>query len=625
MEFDTTTRVAAEHSEGQSALSDEVSVTPLVPRPGAPRDVSAVAGVAEVNLNWKPPEDGATIYNIYWAQGGGSRVKTNVSVPYRLTGLQPGVPATFSVTAVTQGRESLPSASVSVTPLFPPPARPTGMNVKAGDRQVTLQWTSIPDAVSYNLYWNTTGNVSTADERISGVLPPFTHVALENGATYFYRVTTVNEHGESLPSDEIQATPVPMKKQPATPAALTAEAGDGQVTLSWEPVSGVTGYNLYWNTTGTFTQSDAPITNVTSPYVHTNLNSDGTRYFYAITALAGQRESAPSTVVSAIPNVRAAYRVSGTVTGLTGSGLVLQNNGGDDLAISTDGSFTFVTTLTNGDPYNVTVLTAPTNPTQACKVANASGTVNGASAADVTVTCRIPGPAPVAKISFPPPVSTTEASQLTVTGTASDDGVIKAVRVNGVEAQSDDGFNTWRAVVPIEMGTTNLVVETEDANGDIDPLAVQAVVRNSGKILTIPRHIELDSANNRALMVDYGAVLAVDLTTGQRTVLSDADTGVGRDFFYPHGIALDGAHNRVLVTHEKNGNPFPGVIAVDLTSGDRIVLWASLNIDHYSMWTHIHDIVVDNVNNRVFATNRLIPSALLALELDSGDWVIVSK
>src|SRR4051812_22480428 len=68
------------------------------------------------------------------------------------------------------------------------------------------------------------------------------------------------------------------------------------------------------------------------------------------------------------------YQVGGTVTGLAGTGLVLQNNGGDDLSVSADGSFTFPTALKSGDSYAVTVLTQPAGPTQTCAVVGGTGT-----------------------------------------------------------------------------------------------------------------------------------------------------------------------------------------------------------------------------------------------------------
>lgn len=79
------------------------------------------------------------------------------------------------------------------------------------------------------------------------------------------------------------------------------------------------------------------------------------------------------------------YSVGGTVSGLTGSGLVLQNNGTDDLSISSDGEFTFPTTLADGETYNVTVLSPPSG--QAVSVTNGTGTITGADVTNVTVIC----------------------------------------------------------------------------------------------------------------------------------------------------------------------------------------------------------------------------------------------
>lgn len=81
------------------------------------------------------------------------------------------------------------------------------------------------------------------------------------------------------------------------------------------------------------------------------------------------------------------YTIGGSVSGLVGSGLVLRQNGGDDLAIVADGSFTFATPIDDGSHYAVTVSAQPGTPAQTCSVANGNGTVAGANVADVTVTC----------------------------------------------------------------------------------------------------------------------------------------------------------------------------------------------------------------------------------------------
>ena len=73
-----------------------------------------------------------------------------------------------------------------------------------------------------------------------------------------------------------------------------------------------------------------------------------------------------------------AYSIGGTVTGLTGWGLVL-HNGVEDLVVSAAGTFIFSTELASGTPYAVTVKSQPSAPAQVCMVTNGSGTVGTAT------------------------------------------------------------------------------------------------------------------------------------------------------------------------------------------------------------------------------------------------------
>ena len=83
--------------------------------------------------------------------------------------------------------------------------------------------------------------------------------------------------------------------------------------------------------------------------------------------------------------------IGGTVSGLSGSGLVLQANGGNNLAVGANGNFTFTTLISSGSVYSVTVLTQPTNPAQLCDVSNGSGTA-AANVTNVAVTCTTAPP-----------------------------------------------------------------------------------------------------------------------------------------------------------------------------------------------------------------------------------------
>ena len=78
------------------------------------------------------------------------------------------------------------------------------------------------------------------------------------------------------------------------------------------------------------------------------------------------------------------YSIGGTVTGLAGGApVVLLDNGGDPLTLTTNGTFTFLTSLAGGAAYSVSVLPGGA----ACTVANGAGTVGTTPVTNVVVTC----------------------------------------------------------------------------------------------------------------------------------------------------------------------------------------------------------------------------------------------
>ena len=85
-------------------------------------------------------------------------------------------------------------------------------------------------------------------------------------------------------------------------------------------------------------------------------------------------------------SVAGTYSIGGTVSGLSGT-VVLEDNGGDDLTVSANGTFTFATPLAPSAPYDVTV--RPTPPARPAR----SPTDQAPCRADVTnvaVTCDAP-------------------------------------------------------------------------------------------------------------------------------------------------------------------------------------------------------------------------------------------
>jgi 6-phosphogluconolactonase len=81
------------------------------------------------------------------------------------------------------------------------------------------------------------------------------------------------------------------------------------------------------------------------------------------------------------------YAVGGSVSGLLGSGLVLQQAGSADVAVAADGRFVFGDRRAKGAGYAVTVKQQPANPTQTCSVERGAGTVGDADVSDIAVVC----------------------------------------------------------------------------------------------------------------------------------------------------------------------------------------------------------------------------------------------
>jgi fibronectin type 3 domain-containing protein len=274
--------------------------------PPAPTNLVATPGNAQVSLSWNA-SSGATSYNVKRSTTNGgpyTTIATGVTATnFTNTQLVNGTTFFYVVSAVNAAGESGNSNQASATPLGTPPAAPTGLTATAGNAQVSLNWNASSGAASYNVKRSTTNGGPYTTIATGVTSTSFTNTGLTNGTTFFFVVSAVNSAGESGNSNQASATP--QLSLPPAPTGLTATAGNAQVSLSWNASSGATTYNVKRSTT-----SGGPYTTIATGVTSTSFTNtgltNGTTFFFVVSAVNAAGESGNSNQASATPQAGSA-------------------------------------------------------------------------------------------------------------------------------------------------------------------------------------------------------------------------------------------------------------------------------------------------------------------------------
>jgi len=282
---------------GYNPITDEIrigdtygDVTAYVPPPDAPTGLTATPGINSVGLSWNAVS-GATGYKVLRGTSTGVYTVTNnvaSNTNYDATAVG-GTTYFYVVQGTNSSGVGASSAEVFATPTVALPAVPTGLTAMGTNSAVILSWSAASGAASYNVKRSTTSGTEVTIVNVAST--GYTDAAVINGTTYFYKVSSTNNAGESADSSEASATPnVP----PAAPTGLTATAGSNQVALSWTGSSGAVSYNIKRSTTsgsgyGTIGSTTAPTVAYTDATA-----VKFTHYYYVVSAVNAYGESANS-------------------------------------------------------------------------------------------------------------------------------------------------------------------------------------------------------------------------------------------------------------------------------------------------------------------------------------------
>ena len=236
-----TIRIRAVNDVGNGPESGEVPATPLSV-PAEPAGFTVTAGDAQVLLEWNDPLNASIAgWQYSWKTTGDYGAWTDISgsgaqtTEYAVTGLANGVEHVFRIRAVNGSGNGAGSEGIAATPR-PVPAKPAGLRTEAGNRQARLLWTDPGDSsiTGWQYSFKTTGDYGAWTE-ISGshaATVRYTVTGLTNNMLHTFRIRAVNGSGAGAGSDETSATP--REEPPGKPTGFGAEAGDGEVVLTWD-------------------------------------------------------------------------------------------------------------------------------------------------------------------------------------------------------------------------------------------------------------------------------------------------------------------------------------------------------------------------------------------------------
>ena len=313
---------------GRGSWADSGTTPPSPTAPGAPSlTASGASGV--VHLSWSAPSNGGAAisnYKIYrGATSGNETLLTTLGnvTSFDDTTVSNGTTYYYKVSAVNSVNEGPLSNETSATPPSPTAPGAPSLTASGASGVVHLSWSAPSNggaAISnYKIYRGATSGNETLLTTLGNVTS-FDDTTVSNGTTYYYKVSAVNSVNEGPLSNEASATP-PSPTAPGAPS-LTASGASGVVHLSWSaPSNGgaaISNYKIYRGATSGSETLLTTLGNVTS-FDDTTV-SNGTTYYYKVSAVNSVNEGPLSNEVSATPTQQAS--VVTHITSLNGHGQI---------------------------------------------------------------------------------------------------------------------------------------------------------------------------------------------------------------------------------------------------------------------------------------------------------------
>ncbi len=232
---------------GNSAWSNAQWITTIPPAPGL---TLTPVSISQIDVSWSDVY-AETSYKLEWKpRSGGDCTAGTWNGPFTIaqdgtgyshTGLSTNTYYCYRAYSVNGSGNSPYSTAVSQTTLLDPPTfnAPTGIT----NAKIDLSWSQMTNNTGYRLerktgYAGTWAAVAGANP-LAQDLNSFSNSGLTTGTNYFYRVSTRNAGGYSIPSSELSVTTT------AADVVITPTAvSDDEIDLCWPVTLGATSYKV---------------------------------------------------------------------------------------------------------------------------------------------------------------------------------------------------------------------------------------------------------------------------------------------------------------------------------------------------------------------------------------------
>ena len=535
--------------------------------PSVPRDISAIAGNARVDLSWNEPAtiggSSITSYNVTRTNAGVTVTVILTTRTVTIINLVNGTSYTFTVTATNAQGGISPAGSVTATP-FTVPNAARNFTAVAGVRLVDLSWSpplfnggrdisgyliQRSDIINTNWGNNISTNASVNTFRVNG---------LGNNTRYYFRIYAINIAG---PSD-LSLADTTTFDFPGQPTNLNVTpTSNGVVRLTWTPPSynggsPITGYSIknnYSEGTVTFiTDVSATVSGLTNKSYDFSLvaiNAVGSSQTPAIYngVIPFTIPSAPTGVLATSGNSKVDLSWNSAISnGSTITNYRIEISGNLSTwatfaTVSSGVTYKLVSPLTNGITYYFRVITISSNADNSppSSIVNATPIGEPEAPRNVTATSRNVE----ATINWSAPIN--DGGRLITSYTVtSSSGSFQVTTANGstrtatISGLTNDISYTFRVIARNIIGPSTASDESNTVTPNGPPLTNKKIaISNDGKVVALSSSSQIDISKGRIYVYELSYNQAPS-TWNRLGLSSEIIVGLSNDDQFGWDLAL---------------------------------------------------------------------------------------